>query len=69
MLQLKDGICIDYQQSEKMKVGQDNFDQAFLDVKPVNITVNTVNMYYLIQNYEARHTHVAVLKRSKELWS
>ena len=37
LLQFKDGISIDYQQSEKIKVGKDDFEQALLDVKPVSM--------------------------------
>ena len=37
MLQFKDGISIDYQQSEKIKVGKGDFEQALLDVKPVSM--------------------------------
>lgn len=37
MLQFKEGINIDLQQSEKVKVMKDDFEQALLDVKPVGV--------------------------------
>ena len=37
MLQFKDGISIDLQQSEKIKVVKEDFEQALLDVKPVSV--------------------------------
>ena len=59
MLQLKDGISIDYQQSEKMKVGQDNFDPVLLDVKPVSIgSSNSEYSQHVLSDTELRGAHV-----------
>ena len=37
MLQFKDGIKVDFQQSENVKVVKEDFEQALLDIKPVGM--------------------------------
>lgn len=49
MFQFKDGISVDLQQSEKVKVSKEDFEQALLDVKPVGVLCG--HMIFIIMSF------------------